>query len=285
MSMTKKRKTGIIILSVILALILALTITCLVLIDNKSMDFENFEIAVGDSNTEKVTVKIAQLSDLHFPKCGVDTEKLINRLNEEKVDIITITGDIIDGRERIEGSGLEEFIGKLKFIAPIYYVNGNHEVYHKDRKALYKFLKESGVVFLANESEDIVINGKGITIIGLLDDESYTQGFLNSVDMASKNYRILLAHHPEKWERYLPENENITPNLILTGHAHGGQVRIFGKGLYAPDQGWFPKYDNGLYLIGDSGNINMIVSRGIGNSVIKYRFNNKPHIPIISVSI
>ena len=90
-------------------------------------------------------------------------------------------------------------------------------------------------------------------------------------------YTILLSHRPELFDIYVKSGVD----LVLSGHAHGGQFRLpFLGGLVAPNQGLFPEYDSGLYT---SGNTNMIVSRGIGNSIIPIRFNNRPEVVLLEL--
>ena len=94
---------------------------------------------------------------------------------------------------------------------------------------------------------------------------------------AVDGYKILLSHHPEYYEEYI---RDLNVDLTLSGHAHGGQWRIFGRGLFAPGQGILPKYDSGLY---EKNGTTMIVSRGLGNSTFPLRFNNCPEIIIITL--
>ncbi|MFA6866854.1 MAG: metallophosphoesterase [Clostridia bacterium] len=280
---TKKNNAKFII-SIILIIIIGIFLMFIILLDNKNVDYEQYNINYSGQNSS-VNIKIAQLSDLHFPNLKVDTDKMIDKLKEENVDLIAITGDIIDGRSRFDTCGVVDFIDKIIGIAPIYYVNGNHEIFHRDAKELYRYLTDNGIIFLENESKNITIKGKNITIIGLIDDVKYESKYLDDNLEAKDNYKILLAHRPENWESYSNPKNSINPNLVLVGHAHGGQVRMFGQGLYAPDQGWFPEYDSGIYSISNEEDVKMIVSRGLGNSIIKNRFNNKPHIPIINIAL
>lgn len=95
--------------------------------------------------------------------------------------------------------------------------------------------------------------------------------------------KILLAHRPEGFSTYSSDSFSIKPDLVFSGHAHGGQFRIpiSNKGIVAPNQGFFPKYTSGLYA--SNNGVQMIVSRGLGNSIIPIRINNRPHLPIIEL--
>lgn len=103
--------------------------------------------------------------------------------------------------------------------------------------------------------------------------ETHLQELMNE----SYSFTLLLSHRPELFEIYV----NNEVDLVLSGHAHGGQFRLpFVGGLVAPNQGLFPKYDAGLYT---EENTNMIVSRGIGNSILPFRFNNRPEVILIEL--
>lgn len=275
-----KKKIACIILCILLVFFMVLSI---VYVDNKNIDYDNINIDFKNQNSS-TEIKVIHLSDLHFPKIKVDIDKMIKHIKDEKADIIAITGDLIDESAKIDTCGVYDFIDKIKDIAPIYYVNGNHEAAHDESDKLNYYLKDSGIFVLKNQSLNITIKNKRITIIGINDNENYSSKDYIGNEEIENNYRILLAHRPEKWLTYSSNMNVISPNLVLAGHAHGGQIRIFGKGLFAPNQGFFPEFDSGLYTFNND-KVNMIVSRGIGNSILPYRFNNKPHIPIIKISL
>ena len=166
---------------------------------------------------------------------------------------------------------------------------GNHEASLSQYDELKAELENTGVVVLEDKAMQLEYNGDDITLIGL-SDPSFTlkgnmfgevpamvdtklRGLIGDKD----NYTILLSHRPELFEAYV----NCGVDLVLSGHAHGGQFRLpFIGGLVAPNQGLFPKYDAGLYTKGDT---NMIVCRGLGNSIIPIRFNNRPEIVLLEL--
>lgn len=160
-------------------------------------------------------------------------------------------------------------------------MTGNHEArlsFH-EYKELEDGLLDIGVTVLRNGEVIIEKDGAQISLIGL-DDPNFGQGInaerINRISQ-NNNFSILLSHRPEYYDRYRMS----VANLVLAGHAHGGQVRLpFIGGLLAPGQGLFPKYDAGLYQEGDFA---MIVSRGIGNSAVPIRFNNQPEIVVIEL--
>ncbi len=230
--------------------------------------------------------RIAQISDLHNAEFGKNNRTLLRALEQQRPDMIVITGDFVDSRH----TDLEvsiSFAEQAVKIAPCFYVTGNHEArpsvpYHE----LEKRLRACGVTVLRNETETILRDGDEIHLIGV-DDPNF-QGsdsslfYLESGILAAEiqqagsgeGYQILLSHRPETFDTYVESGIN----LAFCGHAHGGQFRLpFVGGLVAPNQGFFPKYDGGVYR---EGKTTMIVSRGIGNSIIPIRINNRPELVI-----
>lgn len=230
--------------------------------------------------------KIAVISDLHNAEFGENNSSLISLIKNEKPDMIAITGDLIDsGKTDIEIA--ENLVKKLIEIAPCYYVTGNHEAWIGGRyRELEEKLLDIGVVILNDRAEQLAKNNEIIQIAGLDDpdftdrnssiQESMLNDKLGNMNL-TEDYCVLLAHRPETFNAYSSENID----LVLSGHAHGGQFRLpFIGGLIAPNQGFFPKYDAGEYF---ENNTTMVVSRGIGNSIIPIRFNNRPEIVIIEL--
>ena len=200
-----------------------------------------------------------------------------------------ITGDLIDSR-RTNRTNLEaalHFARKATQIAPVYYVTGNHEALSPQYSELKAGLEEAGVILLEDKAIQLEQVGEKITLIGL-SDPSFTipDDRLGEVpamirtkldrlaDPEEGSYTILLSHRPELFDVYAASQID----LVFSGHAHGGQFRLpWIGGLVAPNQGLFPQYDAGLYT---SGSTQMFVSRGIGNSIIPLRFNNRPEIVV-----
>ncbi len=224
--------------------------------------------------------KIVQISDFHNAEYANDNAALIADVAEVQPDIIAITGDFVDS-DRTDIQVALDFASALSQIAPCYYVTGNHEArlsFHK-YKELEDGLLDIGVNVLRNREVTIEKAGAQISLLGL-DDPNFGQGInaerINRISQ-NNNFSILLSHRPEYYDRY----HMSVANLVLTGHAHGGQVRLpFVGGLLAPGQGLFPKYDAGLYQEDDFA---MVVSRGIGNSAVPIRFNNQPEIVVIEL--
>lgn len=240
----------------------------LIYYDNKTIVFEDFNII----NNKNIKLKIMHLSDLHFPKVNINLNKLYNQIIFIQPDFIAITGDLIDRGAKVEKSGVYEFIDNIYNLAPIYFIDGNHEYRNKEYSLLLNKLNEKEIKILNNDSYKFT---NDITILGLSEGSEYNDKYYNN----DTSYKILLTHRPEHFNSYI--SNSIVPDLILTGHAHGGQIRVFNQGIFAPGQGLFPNYDKGLYEKNQS---KMIVSRGIGNSVFPFRINNKPHIPVVAIN-
>lgn len=228
---------------------------------------------------------IVQISDLHNAQFGDNNKNLLNKIKNSSPDLIVITGDLVDSRHTDIKAGID-FAVKAQEIAPIYYVNGNHESRLSEYKEFENSLINIGVTVLRNESIELKRNNDKITITGIEDPAFYSinhseeiiKDLLNNIECDHSYFNILLSHRPEAFEVYV-ENEF---NLVFTGHAHGGQFRIpFSGGILAPGQGFFPKYDSGLYTEKDT---SMIVSRGLGNSLFPFRLNNKPEIIVAKLN-
>ena len=230
--------------------------------------------------------RIAQVSDLHNAAFGDRNHRLLEMLRQAEPDMIAITGDLIDSRKTNIAVALA-FAEEAVKIAPCYYVSGNHEARVPEYRKLKAGLEAAGVTVLDDARVEIEISGKSITIIGV-NDPSFHADYLTSdaavmdrklseLSSEDASFTILLSHRPELFDTYVAHDMD----LVLTGHAHGGQFRLpLIGGLIAPNQGLFPKYDDGLY---SEGNTNMIVSRGLGNSIIPFRFNNRPEVVLIEL--
>ncbi len=229
---------------------------------------------------------IAVISDLHNAEFGEGNSQLLELIRAEQPDCIAITGDLVDSN-RADLEVAVNLTGQLVKIAPCYYVTGNHEAWLGEKyRQLEEELLKQGVTVLRDESVMLEKDGERIQLAGL-DDPDFTErdpSVQQSVVEAklkelisSKDYCVLLSHRPELFEAYL----NAGVDLVLSGHAHGGQFRLpFAGGLIAPNQGIFPDYDAGIYTEEDT---TMVVSRGIGNSMIPVRFNNRPEVVCIKL--
>ncbi|SCX94794.1 hypothetical protein SAMN02910451_00865 [Butyrivibrio hungatei] len=229
-------------------------------------------------------VRFALVTDLHSCYYGKDQSQLIRMIDKEKPDAILLSGDIFD--DRLGQKNARIFIEGVADRYPCFYVTGNHEFWSKKEDEMKEFLASKGVTVLEGNARNISINGNDIDICGVDDPtymtESEWEERLDGADKESnsENYRILLSHRPEKVEAY----KKYDFDLILCGHAHGGQWRIpFTKrGVAAPNQGLLPAYVDGLYELDDGSE--MIVSRGLARERMPYpRFFNHPEVVIIDI--
>lgn len=231
--------------------------------------------------------RIAHISDLHNVQMGEDNGNILSILRQADPDIIAITGDLIDSLNTSLEIALQ-FVGEAMKIAPCYYVTGNHEARVSEYDLLKAGMVSAGVVILENDQAEINIYGDTITLIGVNDPSFQTDYLFGDSDAVidakltelhtdGNGFTILLSHRPELFSIYAAHDVD----LVLSGHAHGGQFRIpFIGGVVAPDQGLFPEFDAGVYT---DGNTNMLVSRGVGNSIIPFRVNNRPEIILVEL--
>lgn len=251
---------------------------------NTALEVNEYEITSSRIPSGFTGFRIAQVSDLHNAQFGKNNSKLMKLLSSTDPDMIVITGDLIDSHDTDLEIALD-FARQAMIIAPVYYVSGNHEARVREYEDLKMGLAEAGIVILENQKVNIAREGEILTLMGI-DDPSFREDYLfgDAVAVAhqaleelrneSDGYTILLSHRPELFDIYVDSGVD----LVFSGHAHGGQFRlpVLG-GLVAPNQGFFPKYDAGQFF---EENTTMIVSRGVGNSVIPIRFNNRPEIVI-----
>lgn len=274
-----------IILSACLAAVLGVSVW--IAWGNTALELNTYTVLAEDLPEAFDGYRIAHISDLHNTQIGDNNEKLLETIRKAEPDIIAITGDLIDSRNTNIEIALH-FAEEAMKIAPCYYVTGNHEARIPEYDDLKSGLTGLGIVVLEDERLEIQRLGEKIAVIGV-NDPSFETNYLFG-DAAAvlrlklqeyKNedtYTVLLSHRPELLETYA----QCGVDLVLSGHAHGGQVRIpFLGGLVAPNQGLFPKYDAGMFI---KENTTMIVSRGIGNSIIPVRVNNRPEVILIELS-
>ncbi len=225
--------------------------------------------------------RIAQVSDLHNDDLSDNFASLLTKLEKAAPDIIAVTGDLIDCRvPDMDKSAY--FMQQALQIAPVYYVTGNHEAaLYVEFPQFEQRLRDMGITVLNNEAVTLRISNEQITLLGLSDPntEKLDQDGRISLmqEYTAQGFTLVLSHRPELFDEYCTAQAD----LVLTGHAHGGQIRLpFVGGLYAPGQGLMPEYDAGTYT---NGSTVMYLSRGVGNSLFPVRFNNRPELPVITL--
>ena len=282
----KKRYKKLLIISA-----LAIGISAFSYVQNNLISVSKISITSSKIPSNFKGFKIVQLSDLHSKKFGENQEVLIEKVKNLNPEIIVITGDLVDSK-RYDAAASLRIMNELVKYYPVYFVTGNHESWSGRYDNLEKELKRQNVIVLRNEHVRIQKDGQEIYLLGI-DDPAFTvknndeneeiTTVKNEVVKAkntigSDGYKLLLSHRPELLQVYAEQQID----LVLSGHAHGGQVRLpFIGGLVAPNQGVLPKYTAGLY---EEQNTSMIVSRGLGNSVIPQRVFNRPEIVVVQLN-
>ena len=236
---------------------------------------------------EQNSITIALISDLHSTIFGKDQTILIDKIKNINPDLIILTGDIFD--DAISMNGTQLLLEGITGISPVYYVTGNHEYGSGNIQAIREELASYGVIILSDNYAIIEINNNKIIIAGIEDpakkiretpdydqNDSMERAFRELDEIAL--FKILAAHRPETIETY----KKYSFDLVLSGHTHGGQVRIplILNGLYAPNQGFFPKYAGGIYT---HGNLTHIISRGLSIKPGLPRIFNPPELVIIII--
>lgn len=222
--------------------------------------------------------RIVQISDLHNAEFGKENKKLLETIRSCSPDIIIITGDLVDSNHTNVERAVA-FVKEAVKIAPVYYVTGNHEYWldPSENEQMMQGILAAGAYDLDDEAVRIEKGDSSFLLVGL-DDQHLSDETLKNLLQEQKNeLSIVLAHEPQ----YLQNYANAGADLVLTGHAHGGQIRLpFVGGIVAPDQGFLPEYTSGQY---NSADTEMIVSRGLGNSIIPVRLFNYPEVVCVEL--
>ena len=240
-----------------------------------------------DSDKVSSDIRIALITDLHSSKYGKNQSELISAIDEQSPDLVVIVGDHFDHTLSDENS--KDFLAGVTEKYQCYYVTGNHE-YYSDTEYFHdkiSVLESYGVKILSGEYDTVTVNGETVNICGVDDpiaNVDVSSTFSEQLEYVSGsaqngNYTILLSHRPEYFETYCTYDFD----LVLSGHAHGGQWRIpyILNGVYSPNQGLFPKYAGGQY---DSDSLTMIVSRGLSlKHCLVPRIFNRPELVIIDI--
>lgn len=237
-------------------------------------------------NTAKINrpVTLVLLTDLHSNFFGTDQEELIKAIKIVNPDVILMAGDMIDRKFPLDG--FLALIRKLPESVPAFFVTGNNDFWKGYPAGVKKILRDYQINVLEGECVLINVKNQMIDVCGIDDLKIGKKVYRTQISSAGKQkapdcYSIFLMHRPD--QRHLNEVLPYQYDLILSGHAHGGQWRIPGisNGLFAPDQGIFPKYTGGFYQHGETV---QIVSRGLSkNSVVIPRIFNRPELVVIQL--
>lgn len=228
-------------------------------------------------------VRLAVLADFHGCDYGENGSRLAEQVESLQPDAILMAGDMFSS----DGDPAEELamFRTLQSIAPCYYVTGNHEYWEYHVPDLLEEIGETGVTVLDQTCVTVQLNGNPVNLCGIPDPYAggqtaeYLLSALRNAD--AQACTVLLAHRPELMDTYAAAGG---VDLVVTGHAHGGQVRIpfLVNGLCAPNQGFFPRYAGGLY---QQGGTTMIVSRGLSTQLQMGvpRLFNRPELLLVEL--
>ena len=210
--------------------------------------------------------RIAVVADLHLPYSLSSPQQVADAVQDAAPDCIFIAGDLANRYARFDKDGIDAFLAALTAIAPCVAVIGNHErgVYRENYRAA---MQKAGIPLMENRFETLERGGQTLPVYGV--------GYPKKVT-ATASPALLLLHHPENVAAF----RDAGFSLAVCGHAHGGQIGLGKRGLYAPGQGFFPRYVSGLYTVG---NMALVVSRGLGDSSLPLRLNNPPHLPVLTL--
>lgn len=229
---------------------------------------------------------IVHLSDLHGHEYGENSAGLLAQVEEQRPDLIVVTGDLIDRESQFQMVG--PLARGLPAIAPTYYVTGNHEwaLGTGAVKRLKALLADNGVTALSNQYELLERNGDEIVLAGVDDPNGYADQktpaelYAQIEAAAPGRFTLLLAHRNDRFGQYA----NAGYDFVLSGHGHGGIVRLpFVGGLLGTDRRFFPPWTSGVYTLGDS---TLFVSRGLGNNTVPFqgfRIFNRPELAVVTL--
>ncbi|MCR5528820.1 MAG: DUF1294 domain-containing protein [Saccharofermentans sp.] len=246
-----------------------LTVCCIFIL------YGNYHLVVTEYDVDlglKEDIKIVQISDLHNQIFGINESVLLDKIREQEPDIIVVTGDVLDS-SHTSYTIAESFFKGASEICPVYYITGNHEVriFGEKFDRFLADIEEMGVILLDDtytDMGDYILAGVAETSLG---DFCAYEPFDDTKPV------ILLAHDPKYTELF----SRLGADLVLTGHVHGGQIILPGKGaLLSPEFCFFPPYYQGVY---DIDGMQLEVSRGLGNSAFPIRINDYPEIVVINV--
>jgi predicted MPP superfamily phosphohydrolase len=231
---------------------------------------------------DKITngFRMVLLSDFHSCSYGEHQSILLDEIKRQEPDVVLLTGDIFD--DNLPQKNAKELLSALSNLYPCFYVSGNHEFRSGEIVQMKQMIRDNGIFVLEGTGVPFEVNGQTITIFGIDDPDVGDEIFEHQLKECGKNvgknqFSLLLSHRPERIDEY----QFYGFDLVLSGHAHGGQWRIPGvlNGLLAPHQGFFPQYAGGLYQLEDS---SMIVSRGLAKESTRVpRIFNQPELVVI----
>lgn len=224
-------------------------------------------------------LRVAELSDLHGRSFGKNNVRLLRTLQKARPDMICICGDLFD--EKTDLTMLEPLLTGLTDIAPVYYVTGNHEWQVKNLREILQKMHAWGVTVLENEGRVLSRGGAEMVVAGVHDpcgpyDMKTPAALVRELRSAQGNdFILMLSHRNDELAMW----SQLGVQLVLSGHCHGGVVRLpFVGGVFGTRRELFPEYDAGVYR---QDGTTLFVSRGLGYTNVHFRLFNRPHVPIM----
>ena len=271
---------------IVTIIVIVVFLTAELLRSNLYISVEKVTYLSNDLPSSFNGAKIVLLSDFHSN--GFCENRILNAVEEQRPDYIFLAGDIVDESDK-DLSAAKDFVERLSKIADTYIVFGNHDLSLSiDRqKELSESFKKSGAHLLDNGYTYLERGNSKILLVGTSDTPDSISGptkLLLSELPRDQKCVFWIHHYPEDFSAILNESEKLrsTADLVFSGHAHGGLIGVpFAGGLYAPGQGFFPKYISGRY---NEGNSSMLVSRGVGNSGMTKRLFNSLHMIVVELN-
>lgn len=261
---------------------------------NRFINVTAYKLTVANLPTDLRGKKIVHISDLNF-RANMNNgfvNTILSKIEKQEPDMIVVTGNTIYSTvEYLEETPVKEFFESLCQKAPTYVVTGNHDIENIGFDELGQLLVEGGAHLLIDDAVYATFKNEqphdGLVLMGFAergDMNNIADPYLKNIELDAEMIdkpKILLAHHPEYFDKYLEDTAK-APDLTFSGHTLGGQIVLpyFG-GLITTTQGLLPAYDYGLFVADDQPTKRMIVTRGMGNASIPVRLNNR--IEIVTV--
>lgn len=253
-----------------------------ILWNNFDIRTETVEVVIESLPTSFDGFRIVELSDLHGRSFGRNNAALLQKIAKANPDIICICGDLFD--ENTDLSMLPPLLTGLVEIAPTYFVTGNHEWQLANLSEILAQMRSLGVTVLENDYRILECDGQSLVIAGVNDpcgpyDQKTPQELVDEIRLAvgSAVPIVMLAHRNDTIDLWA----ELGVDLVLTGHCHGGVIRIpFVGGVFGSHRTLFPEYDAGLF---EKNGTQLYVSRGLGYTNVHFRLFNRPHLPVLAL--
>ncbi|WP_152658098.1 metallophosphoesterase [Oceanobacillus sp. CFH 90083] len=279
MKQTKKAKRKIK-RGVIFIILLLLVLPLVIKIHFDTSTFKvNREVFQSDKLGAGTELTILQITDVHSREFGTDNARVLEKVEELDADIIVLTGDLIDRKTENLETALQLAEELVRINPDTYFVTGNHEHENPGKAAFLNGLENRGIIILSNKNVQFEKDGQLFNIVGVnnasTDHENMSMAYSG---LDTDKYTILLSHAPLVVQKY----PSVEADIILSGHTHGGQVRLpFIGALVAPDEGFFPELQKGVYPL--EGERYLYIDSGLGTSALPIRFLNQGQISLITI--